>query len=47
MVSKFGHISSNVEKNLVEHVKDASFFLKNPHISQCIDGRRTPNENNF
>ncbi len=47
MVSRFSNISENIHKELLYHVKDASFFIKNPHISQCIDWRRTPNESNF
>jgi len=47
MPSKFWNISETIDKNLVNHIKDASFFMKNPHISQCIDWRRTINESNF
>lgn len=47
MPSKFWNISKSIDKKIITHIKDASFFMKNPHISQCIDWRRTTNESNF
>ncbi len=47
MPSKFWSIDKSVSKKLIEHVKVASFYMKNPQISQCIDWRRTQKESNF
>lgn len=47
MTSKFWVIDSEIPNDLIKHVKDASFYVKNPHISQCIDWRRTVNESNL
>ncbi len=47
MPSKYWDISKDIDKDLIYHIKDATFFMKNPQISQCIDWRRTPSESNF
>lgn len=33
--------------DIIKHVKVWSFKIKNPQISQCIDGRRTQDESNY
>ncbi len=47
MTSKFWRIDKWISDDLIKHTKEASFYMKNPNISQCIDGRRTKNESNF
>lgn len=47
MVSKFWSIDKEISRELIDHIKGASFYMTRPHISQCIDWRRTINESNM
>ena len=47
MPSKFWNISNSLDNDFISHIREASFFMTSPQISQCIDGRITPNESNF
>ncbi len=47
MISEFWTIDTQISNDLLDHVKGSTFYLKNPQICQCIDGRRTLNESNM
>ncbi len=52
MVDNFKKFNKSMFKviapqDIISHVKTWSFRIENPHISQCIDWRRTKNESNF